>query len=360
MKRNLNLGIYDRMMRLNLRIGMLERAIGVEMNRRLSAAVVEIRTKLVSGGYPGPYQTTASLATDDLVAALISVRSWFFDQLKKAATDIHRQIPYLLTGRRPKTESIDGFYFFEEEKDEEEEDELLDTLLLLLRQLSLSEIYLYMLEQWKWKGFTILQQWENLILTQRRAIFTALVQSASSVRATEFDYSVDRQALLAMSEELRRKVIGTGGPQTTLAIASALAGADLIDVTHKMVSLTASLNPAYFDGERWHSVLEPATCARCANLHGRWYPFKNGESTAPPNPFHFHCKCSLVPELRGYAPVPTEKFQEWLMRQPVEFQKNWLGATRYELLKSGRAKLRDFVEFRNGVPVRQFNLGELS
>ncbi|WKV24098.1 head morphologies protein [Bacillus phage PSYJ-YH] len=53
-----------------------------------------------------------------------------------------------------------------------------------------------------------------------------------------------------------------------------------------------------YDVERveWVSTLEKRTCQRCASLHGK--KFVMGQE--PPLPLHPHCRCVLIPVLRGY------------------------------------------------------------
>lgn len=84
----------------------------------------------------------------------------------------------------------------------------------------------------------------------------------------------------------------------------------------------------------WLSALDTRTCLVCWNLHGR--KFKTSRKIFS----HPNCRCVILPKVPGQLAITTgpEKFAEL---EPG-FQKEVLGAQRFELLQQGK-KFGDFV-----------------
>ena len=143
----------------------------------------------------------------------------------------------------------------------------------------------------------------------------------------------------------------------------------------------------------WTSTLEGRTCAACAAMDGK--RFKIGESHQRP-PVHPNCRCMLSPVLddevignrpyvralkvkkrdgsydfRGIGDMTQKQreeaglkvgqveakttFSSWFSNQDTEFQKQWLGPSRYKLYRDGDYSLERFVD-----PLgKQYTLSEL-
>lgn len=155
------------------------------------------------------------------------------------------------------------------------------------------------------------------------------------------------------------------------------------------------------------SVLDSRTSLLCASLDGRMYYKKQGYPTYEkiPNrpPRHFRCRSKLVPKtdfktdstrpdnatfkekvklkdkdgnfirfktgpnagkiktksvLRGEVGQTSNKtkFEGWFSNQSADFQRNYLGKGRYDLYKSGKVKIKDFVDIKSG---ERFTLAEI-
>lgn len=118
----------------------------------------------------------------------------------------------------------------------------------------------------------------------------------------------------------------------------------------------------------WVSTLDGRTSDACANLDGQ--RFKVGEPHPTP-PAHPNCRSALIPalddEVAGKRPYVADKrsvgeipksersgkigqvsakttYPQWFARQSAEFQREWLGRTRYELYKKGGYTLDKFVD----------------
>ena len=127
---------------------------------------------------------------------------------------------------------------------------------------------------------------------------------------------------------------------------------------------------------KWMATLDGRTCMQCASLDGK--VFKMGDYLAWP-PLHNSCRCKVVEDFgdtdiqRGaledkelkrpdnpervdpYLVKGNTKFKDWLPTTSEEFQKEYLGPTRYKLYKEGKYKIENFTD-RHG---RLYTLEEL-
>lgn len=354
-----NRGIFDRVTRLQIQLSSLERSLAVEAQKKLASSLNRIRANLVMGNYPGPFETTSRLVSNDVLTVMVQIRDWFLGELNRIAGDINSRAAYLLTGSKRRTESEPDLVVLEAEEDDEEDiidqlREIGETLLLL----SATELYLLMVE-WRWKGFTLRQQWDNFMSRQYRQVYETLMGAAAMAQLEPGSYVLSQSARQTMAVELQRKVIGNSNAFTLIGGINATMNHQLSNVAFQVLQTTVARNGEHFAGVRWHSMLEPSTCPTCANLHGQWFPFVDGRTTAPALPQHARCQCSLVPELRRFSPVNPVQFSDWFQDQPDTFQRKYLGPDRYKLWKSGQVSFRDFVQFRNGIPYRKYNLNDL-
>ncbi len=353
---NPNHGIFDRVTKLHVQLAMLERALSRESQKRLASSVVRIKSNLYSGYYPGPFEKTSQLVAYDVMAAIAEVRDWFFVQLRRIGSDINSEVPFLLTGKRQKKESDSALLILESDDEEENVDDLLEEIGETLQLLTTTELFLLM-NEWRWKGFTIRQQWDNFMARQYQQVYQSLMGAAALSQMDPGSYSLSQSARQTMLVELQKRVLGAGNTFTTIGGINATIANQLADLASKIVQTNAGKNQKHYAGVRWHSVLEPNTCAVCASLNGKWFPFVNGKSTAPDLP-HIRCQCSMIPEMRGFDSVETTNFPQWFASQSESYQKSYLGQQRFDLWKSGGLTFRNFLDFRNGVPVRAFNLNE--
>jgi hypothetical protein len=107
------------------------------------------------------------------------------------------------------------------------------------------------------------------------------------------------------------------------------------------------------------AVLDEVTCSVCRSLDGQYFPFEDGESTAPLTPIHASCRCKVVPVVRGDEAPSRVNWPDWFAQQDDAYQKKIMGPTRWEMWKDGKITFRDFVQFRNQVPFRIRRIDEL-
>ena len=94
--------------------------------------------------------------------------------------------------------------------------------------------------------------------------------------------------------------------------------------------------------EMFVAVLDSRTTPICRSLGGRVYPLGG----APRPPLHFNCRSTVVPIPDGAAPPPGTSYQEWLRRQPAEFQDDVLGEAKGRLFRDGGLPLDRFVDMQ--------------
>ena len=124
------------------------------------------------------------------------------------------------------------------------------------------------------------------------------------------------------------------------------------------------LNPEFFDGYEWVSVLDSRTSLICASRDGTVYPFTDDPALSPKPPAHFSCRSTITPKLKpqfearstkqprrtaqgskGSAKVNAKTtYESWLTRQPAQFQDDVLGKTRGALFRRGKLPISKFVD----------------
>ena len=92
--------------------------------------------------------------------------------------------------------------------------------------------------------------------------------------------------------------------------------------------------------EEWVATLDHKTCPTCGNLDGK--RFKVGKGTTAP--VHPRCRCLRVPVSAG-SDIKT-RYVDWFERRTETAKRSILGATRYDLYKSGELELNEFVNDR--------------
>jgi hypothetical protein len=101
-----------------------------------------------------------------------------------------------------------------------------------------------------------------------------------------------------------------------------------------------ALNRDHYEGYMWVASLDWHTCLACGNLDGHIFdalPGQEGEDVAPEQPIHPHCRCIIVPVLKGmrdeYTGSPS--YRDFLARQKESVQIDILGPSRYAAYKAG-------------------------
>lgn len=112
-------------------------------------------------------------------------------------------------------------------------------------------------------------------------------------------------------------------------------------------------NSDIIKGLKWTSTLDSRTSYICAGLDGRVFPIDKG----PRPPAHPNCRSTMVAviDVDGLD-VPESKrasmngqvsgsttYGEWFNKQPEEFQKEYLGPSRYKLFKDGSLPIERFT-----------------
>lgn len=92
--------------------------------------------------------------------------------------------------------------------------------------------------------------------------------------------------------------------------------------------------------DEWVAVLDHRTCQICGSLDGRRFEVGKG-TTAPVHP---RCRCLRVPVSAG-SEIKT-RYVDWFERRTETAKRSILGATRYDLYKSGELELNEFVNDR--------------
>ncbi|KQQ60147.1 phage head morphogenesis protein [Pseudomonas sp. Leaf127] len=132
---------------------------------------------------------------------------------------------------------------------------------------------------------------------------------------------------------------------------------------------TLKANDDILEGMRRIATLDARTSLFCMGIDQTIIPLHG-----PKPPYHWNCRTSLIPVLKaeyareipgstrpsvgpdGAAPVASKtSYQDWLKRQPVAFQREVLGPSRYALFSKGELTLDRFVD-TNG---KRLNLEQL-
>ena len=129
----------------------------------------------------------------------------------------------------------------------------------------------------------------------------------------------------------------------------------------------------------WESigVLDSRTTKQCAALDGRVWRKSQGYTEDKLRklgywyPRHFRCRTVVVPRTEFSAaldkgstrasqdgPMSAKTdFQEFFDKQSEEFKRDYLGDARYELYKSNKLEIKDFVDVKSG---REYTIGEIN
>lgn len=118
-------------------------------------------------------------------------------------------------------------------------------------------------------------------------------------------------------------------------------------------------------------TLDVRTCLLCILQDGKFFPVDEGTGSLPP--YHAGCRGFVCPVTRsweelgikakelpagtrasmnGEVPAPIT-YQEWFPSQSAAFQREVLGASRYELWKNGKVEIKDFVKSGRILSVRE-------
>lgn len=104
--------------------------------------------------------------------------------------------------------------------------------------------------------------------------------------------------------------------------------------------------------ELYVAILDSRTTPICRSLSGDVYEVGEG----PHPPLHYGCRSRRIPFL-GDTPPDLPSYQDWLARQPAEFQDDVLGKTKGKLFRQGGLDLNRFVN-RNGDELTLSELAE--
>ncbi len=127
---------------------------------------------------------------------------------------------------------------------------------------------------------------------------------------------------------------------------------------------TFNQNENILKGVQWKATLDGRTSPICYARDGTVYPVKSG----PRPPAHPNCRSTIVPVTKSWkelginlkeAPKGTRAsmngqvsadltYNQWLKRQPAEFQDDVLGATKGKLFRDGNLSLDRFVDEKLG------------
>lgn len=204
------------------------------------------------------------------------------------------------------------------------------------------------------------------------------------------------------SEQLARRVVGSfelagvdGVTEVTRRNAAAITRTAVNAIMNAVNRDFFNTNAALFKGERYVATLDSRTTPICRALDGKVFPV--GEGPIPP--LHWNCRSIRVPTLDGEAlgsrparnftqegllreftsqegldPVTDRdalprgykgtfdkfiqkrmreltgqvaadvNYEQWLRRQPAQFQEDILGKTKAQLFRTGRLPLDKFVD----------------
>lgn len=171
------------------------------------------------------------------------------------------------------------------------------------------------------------------------------------------------------TDKIVRRITGTkangykdGVAETSRRSARAMVRTSVTHVSNQVAQETWKANESVIKGYRWVSTLDTRTTLFCAERDGK--VFKVGEGPVPPA--HTQCRSMTVAVTKSFAELGLDKedytpaqrasmdgqvpagdnFETWLRKQSVERQDEVLGAKRGELFRSGKYKLRDFLDDR--------------
>ena len=142
--------------------------------------------------------------------------------------------------------------------------------------------------------------------------------------------------------------------------------------------MTWKENKTIVKGYEWNSTLDGRTSYICASLDGKVWRYDipsrstlDGQRMPPAHP---NCRSTTIPflydwremgvdpgersSLTGYIPASV-KFPKWFESQSAAFQKDWLGASRYQAWKNGKIKIDDLVKNNKPLTLEQLKVKEI-
>lgn len=96
-------------------------------------------------------------------------------------------------------------------------------------------------------------------------------------------------------------------------------------------------NSEVVSGWRWTSARDKRTCPICLAMDGQEFSLEASMGTHPA------CRCAMTP-INRYRPVSRGTGEEWLKKQPEDYQRQALGPGRWELWHRGDVALADLVK----------------
>lgn len=121
-------------------------------------------------------------------------------------------------------------------------------------------------------------------------------------------------------------------------------------IQHIAQSVGAAVSSAFASRYRWDSIIDNATTEICRGRNLKIYVFGRG----PLPPAHIRCRSRITP-IFGNGPTDgdgsDETFYTWSRRQPESFVRDAFTKEAADLLTSGKARAKDFTEYRAEKPV---------
>ncbi|WQZ00281.1 head morphogenesis [Escherichia phage Shy] len=121
-------------------------------------------------------------------------------------------------------------------------------------------------------------------------------------------------------------------------------------IQHIAQSVGAAVSSAFAGRYRWDSIIDNATTEICRGRNQRVYVFGRG----PLPPAHIRCRSRITP-IFGNGPTDgdgsDETFYTWSRRQPESFLRDAFTKEAADALTSGKARAKDFTEYRAEKPV---------
>lgn len=121
-------------------------------------------------------------------------------------------------------------------------------------------------------------------------------------------------------------------------------------IQHISQSVSAGYASAFAGRYRWDSIIDKATTDICRERNQKIYVFGRG----PLPPAHIRCRSHITPIYGNSTPdsdAGDETFYTWATRQPETFIRDVFNKQAAEDLISGRARSKDFTEYRAEKPV---------
>lgn len=171
----------------------------------------------------------------------------------------------------------------------------------------------------------------------------------------------------AAQRRLRRQVEKLGVQRATL-----IARSEIQRAANDAAMNLYERNKSVIKGVQWVATLDSRTCIICASLDGQTWNI--GEShPRPVTGSHPACRCFMTPVTRSFEelglnadefPASTRasmdgqvpgsvSYQSWLDDQPASFQRDVLGASRFERFKDGDLELDQMVRDQRTIPVNE-------